>query len=132
MNSNIGRALWVLAEVGHVVDARPMRTLLSGPLPWLIGAFALVSLAAFFWLAGSMVVIDETGDVEMAVAGNGSPEQALHRLWGGYFYAIPRVEGTIEVRCRNGVRKQVGYVTRHMHTTVKVIGTKPCERLVKV
>lgn len=33
-----------------------------------------------------------------------------------YVFATPEIEGTIEVRCRNGVQKQLGYVTRHMDT----------------
>ena len=109
-----------------------MRTLLSGPLPWLVGAALLAVMAAFFWIAGSAAVIDETGGVETAVVTNsGGTEQRLRRLWNGYFFAIPRVEGTIEVRCTNGVRKRWGYVTGGMHTTVRVLGKTPCGKLVE-
>lgn len=107
-----------------------MRTLASGPFPWLIGSFALLITAAYFWLVGSVVVVDETHGVQSAVVtNNGGDEQRLRRLWSGYFYAIPSVEGAIEVRCSNGVRKQIGYVTGHLHTKVRVVGKAPCERI---
>lgn len=102
----------------------------SGPIPWLLGGLILVVAAAFLWLAGSAVVIDETGDVvEAVITDSNGREQSLYRLWNGRFYAIPRMEGTIEVRCRNGRRKQWGYVTGHFHTTVRVVGPVPCERV---
>lgn len=107
-----------------------MRTLATGPFPWLIGSAALMIAAAYVWLAGSAVVVDETGGVQSAiVTNNGGSEQRLHRLWSGYFYAIPSVEGAIEVRCTNGARKQVGYVTGYLHTKVRVTGKQPCERI---
>jgi hypothetical protein len=86
----------------------------------------------YLWLAGSAVVVDETGGVESAyvVAGPGL-EQPLHQIWTGYFYAIPRLEGLIEVRCRDGTRKSWGYVTSHVHTKLRVVGETPCARLVE-
>ena len=109
-----------------------MRTLASGPFPWLIGGFTLLIVAAYFWIAGSAVVIDDTRGVQSAVVtNNGGSEQKLYRLWSGYFYAIPSVEGVIEVRCTNGARMQMGYVTGHMHTKVRVVGKVPCERIVE-
>ena len=53
-------------------------------------------------------------------------EQRLQELWSGHFYAAPQVEGAVELRCRNGVRKRSGYVTRRMHTAIKVSGQTPC------
>lgn len=109
-----------------------MRTLLSGPFPWLIGAVTLAVTAAFFWISGAAIVIDETGGVETAfVTNSGGAEQRLRRIWNGYFFAIPRVEGTIEVRCTNGVRKQWGYVTGGLHTAVRIVGKRPCALLVE-
>jgi hypothetical protein len=109
-----------------------MRRRLSNPVPWLIGAFVIVGGGAFLWLSGSAVVVDETDGVLSAVITNGhSSEQRLHRLWHGYFYAIPNLEGTIEVRCRNGIRKQWGYVTGKMHTKIKVVGNSPCSRVIE-
>ncbi len=113
-----------------MVDAAAMRNLLSGPFPWLISAATLAVTLAFFWIAGSAVVIDQTGGVDTAVITNGTgPEQRLHEVWNGYFYGVPQVEGTIQVRCNNGARKQWGYVTGGVHTTVRVVGKTPCERL---
>jgi hypothetical protein len=92
----------------------------------------LLIIAAYLWLAGSAVVVDQTHGVQSAVVtNNGGNEQRLHRLWSGYFYAIPHVERTIEVRCSTGERKQIGYVTRHMHTKIKVVGNEPCKRTVE-
>jgi hypothetical protein len=113
-------------------ETAAMRTLLSGPFPWLIGAFGLVLAIAACWIAGSAVVIDETQSVKSAVVTNdGGTEQKLYQLWSGYFYAVPDMDGVIEVRCGN-VRKQAGYVTTHMHTKIRVVGTTPCEKLVEI
>ena len=98
----------------------------------LIAAVAIVLLGtAYLWIAGSAVVVDETGGVERAfvVTGDGR-EQQLSQLWGGYFYAIPRLEGTIQVRCHDGSMREGGYVTGHMHTKIRVVGDSPCARLV--
>ncbi|UKK84573.1 hypothetical protein L7H23_00215 [Sphingopyxis sp. BSN-002] len=105
----------------------------SQPLPWLVAAVVTAIIAIFFWLSGSAVVVDETGGVESAVVTDGhGREQALHKLWNGRFYAMPNVEGSIEVGCSNGVRKRSGYVTRHWHTKIRVDGDTPCARLVDV
>lgn len=102
-------------------------------LAFLMGA-SVLALAAFvyvWWLAGSAVVVDETDGVESAfITTSNGREQPLHQLWSGYFYAIPRLEGTIEVRCRDGTRKSWGYVTGHMNTKIRVVGATPCARLV--
>ena len=77
------------------------------------------------------MVVHETGGVRSAVVTTGhGGEQALHKLWSGHFYVIPKMEGTIEVRCANGVRKKWGYVTPHMHTKIRVIGEAPCAQVV--
>ena len=108
-----------------------MRTLFTGPLPWMIGAALLLLASAFFWFSGSAIVVDETRGVETAVITNGGgAEQKLYRLWSGFFFTIPQLEGTIEIRCKNGVRKQWGYVTGHFHTKIKVVGKTPCERVI--
>lgn len=107
-----------------------MRTLLSGPFPWLIGGSALFLALMYLWIAGSAVVVDETGGVESAVVTNGGGRyQPLYELWSGYFYTIPAMEGVIEVRCKGGVRKQFGYVTGSIHTKIRVTGGKPCEKV---
>jgi hypothetical protein len=105
--------------------------LASGPLPYLLGGSALLIVAAYLWMAGSAVVVDETHSVQTGVVTNTyGTEQQLYRLWGGYFYVIPSLEGTIEVRCSNGKRKRAGYVTGHMHTWVSVVENEPCQRVV--
>lgn len=105
---------------------------LSNPIPWLVGGMTLAAAAGYLLIAGSAVVVDETGGVASAVLTNGGgSEQRLHRLWNGYFYAIPAMEGTIEIRCRNGLRRQSGYVTGHMHTKIRVVGRTPCALLVE-
>jgi hypothetical protein len=84
----------------------------------------------FISVAGSVVVHDETGEVASAMVTNGREEQALWRLPGGLFFAVPGMEGEVEVRCRNGARARWGYVTGYMHTSVRVTGTVPCGRMV--
>lgn len=104
---------------------------LVNPIPWLLALIAVAAVSLYVWIAGSAVVSDETGGVDSAVVITGAgAEQPLRRLWSGYFYAIPDLEGSIEVRCRNGVRKQWGYVTPHMHTKIRVAGPTPCAELV--
>ena len=80
----------------------------------------LIGLLIYLALAGSAVVIDDTGDVASAVITNDRQEQSLTRLWDGHFYAIPHLEGTIEVRCHSGSRTRWGYVTGHIHTRIRV------------
>ena len=78
---------------------------------------------------GSAAVHDETGEVTSAVVTNDREEQALLRLPGGLFFAVPRLEGTIEVRCRNGRRARWGYVTGYTHTAVRVSGAPACAHI---
>lgn len=106
----------------------------SGRYGVLIAAFVLITaVAAWLWLQGSTVVIDDTGQVVSAVITDGGDpaiEARLYRLWNGHFYGIPGFEGVIELRCRNGARRQWGYVTPHMHTIVRVVGQTPCQQVV--
>ena len=89
--------------------------------------------AAFLQIAGSAVVVDETDGVASAfVVTSDGREQRLTQIWPGYYYAIPQLEGTIEVRCRDGSTREAGYVTGHMHTKVRVVGETPCARLEEV
>ena len=101
---------------------------------WLIAAFILLAaMAGVLWLQGSAVVIDDTGQVASAViTDDGDPptEARLYRLWNGHSYGIPAFEGAIEVRCRNGARKQWGYVTHGLHTRVRVVGRTPCQQAI--
>ena len=100
----------------------------------LIGTVVIATIGFIYvnWF-GSAVVVDETGGVESAaIVSSGSLEQPLHELWTGYFFAFPQMDGTIEVRCRDGTRKTGGYVTTHMSTKVRIVGDRPCARLVEL
>jgi hypothetical protein len=100
-------------------------------MPWLAGGFgALLLLALAIALAGSVVVRDRTGEVARAIVTNDRETQPLLRLPGGLFVAIPLMEGTIEIECRDGSRHRNGYVTGHMHIRVRVEGR--CGRMVEV
>jgi len=74
---------------------------------------------------GSVLVADPDGQIASAaiVAGNGARQQ-MHRIPGGMFAAVPRIEGEIEVSCRDGSTARGGYVTPHMDARAKVTG--PC------
>ena len=100
-------------------------------LTWLGIGVAILGIASYAYVGffGSAVVHDETGEVASAVITNDRREQALMRLPGGLFFAVPDMEGTIEVRCRNGARARAGYVTGHMHTSVRVAGGAPCPQI---
>src|SRR4051794_15852450 len=100
---------------------------------FLLIGMAAVAFVGFVYIqtAGSAVVVDETDGVVSAVVTNGVSEQPLVRLWSGYFYAIPDLEGHIEIRCRNGLRMSWGYVTGHIDTKLRVVGNHPCERLIE-
>ena len=96
-----------------------------------LGTGALV-LAGILYVAlfGSVVVHDDSGAVASAVLTNGREEQPLLRLPGGLFVAVPGLEGTIELRCRNGARARWGYATPHMHMSIRATGPVPCARIV--
>ena len=94
-------------------------------------AFLLgVTGCAYVGVSGSVIVHDRTGDVTSAVLTNDDSERSLRRLPGGTFFGIPDFDGGVEVRCRNGSKAQGGYVTSGLHTSVTVVGSKPC-RLVE-
>jgi hypothetical protein len=79
---------------------------------------------------GSVIVHDETGAVASAVVTDDHREQALWRLPGGLFFAVPGMEGEVEIRCRNGARARHGDVTSFMHTAVRVTGPVACGRVI--
>jgi len=109
--------------------AQGSRVKVYGLLASAVTVTALVS--GCLWLAGSAVVVDETDGVETAfIVTNDGREQPLYRLWRGYFYTVPRLEGTIEVRCHSGETKRWGYVTGNLDTKVRVVGDTTCAHLV--
>ena len=97
---------------------------------WLaLGALAAATFfasSAYLTLKGSVIVSDETGQVSSAVATNGSDEQLLYMLADGIFVGIQRVEGVLEVRCKDGSRRPVAYITSAVQMRVRVSGTVPC------
>jgi hypothetical protein len=97
-------------------------------LAWLIVSSLFAALAfAYLRIAGSAVVVDETGEVASAAIVNGlGHRQPLYRLWPGYFYAIPKLEGEIEIRCHDGSRRSGGYVTDYQDAKLRVTNSKPC------
>jgi len=103
-------------------------------LRWALIALALLGLARCLYvgLFGSAIVHDDTGEVVSAVITNALQEQALLRLPGGIFFAVPDMEGTIEIRCRDGSRQRWGYVTGSMQTRLRVEPGAGCGRLVEV
>ncbi|KHL25456.1 hypothetical protein PK98_01785 [Croceibacterium mercuriale] len=108
---------------------RPARTRI---IPAAIAA-SLVLLGAMLWIMGSAVVIDRSGNVlSAAITGSGGTTQPLHHLPGRIFYTMPRVEGAIELRCRDGARGRWSYVTRHMHSWLRVGPGAGCGRVVQL
>ena len=101
-------------------------------LRWSLIAAVVLCLAGSLYVGifGSAVVRDGTGEVVSAVITNDREEQVLLRLPGGVFFAVPGMEGVIEMRCRNGAKVRHGYVTGYMHTSVRVTGAVPCARVV--
>lgn len=94
---------------------------------WLLvpmGVVALLTAAGSVWLLGSAVVIDETGRVTRANIFDGfGNRRTLHKLWPGYFFAFPSAaDSSIHIRCGNGMEYRRGYVSSHLHETIRVVG----------
>ena len=99
-------------------------------LAWLMGGLGLLAAAAMFVnIAGLVVVRDTTGQVVSAVVTDGYQVQPLHHVRRGLFVTIPRMEGVVEIRCRDGSINQHGQVHAYMHTRVKVVGELPCRHM---
>jgi hypothetical protein len=92
----------------------------------------LLTAALAAKLVGSVVVLDPDQKAASArlVTSDGRA-QPLHRLPGNRFYAVPRLEGTVEVRCRNGEAGLGGYVTPHVATRVSIQPGDGC-RLIEI
>ena len=94
-----------------------------------VGITVIVAVTAFaaFKLAGSVVVIDPAQQVASArVVTSDGRGQPLYRLPGNRFYTVPRLEGEVEVRCRNGATVRAGYVTPHLATWLEVEPGSEC------
>lgn len=98
-------------------------------------AAILISLlvSATFWIMGSAVVFDRSGNVVSAVViASGRDTGPLYQLPGHVFYTVPQTDGEIEVRCRDGSHKRWGYVTSHMHTWLRVEPGPGCAKITDV
>lgn len=94
-----------------------------------VGATVLVAVAvvAALELAGSVLVLDPGQNVESArVVTSDGRTQPLYSLPGNRFYTVPKLEGDVEVRCRNGSTVRGGYVTPHMETRLEVKSSSGC------
>jgi hypothetical protein len=95
----------------------------------------LIALVAYvaFWVMGSAVVLDRSGQITSAIiTTGGGPKQALHALPFGVFYTVPQFEGSIEVRCRDGSHQQYGYVTGHFHTWLRLEVGQSCQEIEEI
>lgn len=92
------------------------------------GALIIAAACGAIWLLGAVKVHDPDHQVASAqvVTGDGRT-QPLYRFPGRLFYTVPRLEGTIEVRCRTGKQQRAGYVTTHFSTEVEVVRGSDCE-----
>ncbi|HEX7752198.1 MAG TPA: hypothetical protein VF440_07315 [Novosphingobium sp.] len=96
------------------------------------GVFAAILIALIIyvtlWIMGSAVVFDRSRNaVSAVIVGGDGATQPLAQLPGHIFYAVPQIEGSIEVRCRDGSRKRSGYVTGHMHTWLHIEPGAGCD-----
>ena len=97
---------------------------------WVIGGLAATSitsiaLVAYVTLNGSLIVSDSTGQIISVVATNSADEQHFHQF-GRTFFGIQSVEGVVEVRCGNGARKPITYITRGYQVRATASGKNPC------
>jgi len=82
----------------------------------------------YLFTCGTVLVTDETGQVAAVLLRSSPGSQPLHRLPVGIFVGIPERDGTVEVHCRDGSLRQVGYVSPGLYTRVRVSG-QHCEDL---
>jgi hypothetical protein len=99
-------------------------------VPGLTATVALLMLILWLRVMGSAIVIDETGQVQDAFITDAHGKyQKLWQLTDGYFYTIPDMEGTFEIRCGGGKILRNGYVTIHMDQIIRVTGDGKCSAL---
>lgn len=78
----------------------------------MLAAFVLYCVTA---IRGTVVVWGGP-DVVSAELTNNVKDKALTRIPGGVIVGLPELEGTIRMRCKNGMVVQGGYVTRSLHS----------------
>ena len=92
------------------------------------GAVA-ATVAAVLLFTGSVVLLDSKGEVASARLIDGwGHKQPLLNLW--YLrVALPRIEGAVQISCRNGREIQRGYVAPGIHTWQQMYGTGRCSTI---
>lgn len=96
---------------------------------WVGNAVALVVVVMVVGLnlAGSVLVLDPERQIESArIVTSDGRSQPLYMLPGNRFYSVPKLEGTVEVRCRNGSTHLAGYVTPHLDTRLEMKSNSEC------
>lgn len=95
-----------------------------GRTTWIALAATAGLLAAYLisLMLGTVVVYDPGGQVVSAVLFGNGKTQPMHRAPGGFFVAIPHIEGEIAIRCRDGSSGHGGYVTPHIDERFTVAG----------
>jgi hypothetical protein len=92
-----------------------------------IVALGILLAAGLCSFMGSVVVVDEGGQiVSVAIVASNGASQPLHRMPGYMFAAIPRIEGEIATRCRDGSANSGDYVTPHLHVWIKIKSDRGC------
>ena len=81
---------------------------------------AAALIGAVLWFGGGVTVLDPAQQVLSAQVVGGGQVQRLQRLPFNVFFVIPEIEGELEVRCRDSLRANGGYVTPNLHTQVRV------------
>lgn len=101
-----------------------------GKRKWIAIGGACVLLVTYLSvvLLGYVIVVDHSGQVVSAtiIGSDGVAQQPMYRLPGGRFVAIPRIEGEVAIRCRDGSVGRGGYVTPHMPERLEVEPGKTC------
>ncbi|HKR24828.1 MAG TPA: hypothetical protein VJS15_06180 [Allosphingosinicella sp.] len=85
------------------------RTRLAAML--LMAGLFVGTLTVMLYALSAVWVRDPEGQVIRAAFVNAREAQALWDLPGGLFVGIPRLEGEVEIVCRDGSRHRWGYVT---------------------
>jgi hypothetical protein len=92
-----------------------------------IGAVVILLAVGFCSFMGSIVVVDQGGQIISAtiIASDGAT-QPLHRMPGHIWATVPRIEGDIAIRCRDGSASMGDYVTPHQNVWIKIKSDGSC------
>lgn len=82
--------------------------------------------AAIVYFKGVVMVRDNTGEIVSASFHNGENKQPLVQLPFGFFYGIPEFGGGLQIVCRDGNKKDVGYVTPYHQQSYTFDEGQPC------